>query len=437
VQHLIAKPGWRNSQGIHKAYLFAVFTLLSTAAVAQLTLSGEIRPRVEYRDGFKRPIEHGSDAAFFVEQRTRINAQFTAEKFDVYVSFQDVRNWGATAQVYKSDPSLQNLYEAWAAYKINQNHTIRIGRVALDYDNARIIGNLDWAAQGRSHDVLKYELKGEHSKLHVGAAFNQDAITPEPNKLSSTFYGVPGNYKTMQFAWFHRDWKSAGLSALFINNGVQSATDSIVRFSQTAGVYGTKSFGNVALEYDAYYQFGKNPSGKSISAYLLGANLTFWKSSPMNLTVGADLLSGDKSSTLSNDETFNPLYGTHHKFYGVMDYFYVGNGHKNKGLVDVFVKTRIKTGERSNVLAHLHQFFSQSAIVTETSDEISSSLGTELDLVYNFNITQGVVLNAGYSAMFFTNSLEYLKDSVDPRAASWAWIMIGFKPTLFTTKSDK
>jgi hypothetical protein len=53
VQHLIAKPGWRNSQGIHKAYLFAVFTLLSTAAVAQLTLSGEIRPRVEYRDGFK------------------------------------------------------------------------------------------------------------------------------------------------------------------------------------------------------------------------------------------------------------------------------------------------------------------------------------------------------------------------------------------------
>jgi hypothetical protein len=425
------------NQKIYKLYLIATLSLASSAATAQFTLSGEIRPRGEYRDGFKRPLDQGTDAAFFVEQRTRINAQFTAEKFDVYVSFQDVRNWGATSQVYKSDPSLQNLYEAWAAFKINPKHTVRIGRVALDYDNARIIGNLDWAAQGRSHDLLKYELAGEHSKLHVGIAFNQDANTPEPNKLSSTFYGVSGNYKTMQYAWFHHDWKDAGISALLINNGVQSASDSVVRFSQTAGVYGTKSFGNVALEYDAYYQFGKSPSGKTISSYLLGANLTFWKSSPMNLTLGGDYLTGDKSSTANKDETFNPLYGTHHKFYGYMDYFYVGNGHKNKGLVDVFVKTRIKTGERSNVLAHLHQFFSQSTIVTEASDEMSSSLGTEIDLVYNFNITQGVVLNAGYSAMFFSNSLEYLKDSVDPKAASWAWLMIGFKPTLFTSKSEK
>ena len=419
------------------AYLVAAFSLLSTTAMAQFTLSGEIRPRVEYRDGFKRPLEKGSDAAFFVEQRTRINAQFTAEKFNVYVSFQDVRNWGATAQIYKADPSLQNLYEAWAAFKINPKHSILLGRAALDYDNARILGNLDWAAQGRSHDLLKYEFAGEHSKLHVGAAFNQDANTPEPTKLSSTFYGVPGNYKTMQYAWFHQDWNSAGLSALFLNNGVQSAADSIVRFSQTAGVYGTASFGNVALEYDAYYQFGKNPSGRTVSAYLLGANLTFWKASPMNFTVGGDLLTGDNSSTAGTDETFNPLYGTHHKFYGFMDYFYVGNSHKNKGLVDVFVKTRIKAGERSSVLAHLHHFFSQSSIVSESSEKMSSSLGTELDLVYNFNITQGVVLNGGYSAMFFTNSLEYLKDSVDPKAATWAWVMIGFKPTLFTTKSDK
>jgi hypothetical protein len=38
--------------------------------------------------------------------------------------------------------------------------------------------------------------------------------------------------------------------------------------------------------------------------------------------------------------------------------------------------------------------------------------------------------------MFNTSSLEYLKDTPDAKGASWAWMMISFKPTLFTTKSE-
>src|SRR5690606_38945798 len=143
---------------------------------------------------------------------------FSSEKFDVYVSLQDVRTWGAVTQVYKSDPSLSNLYQAWAAYKFDSKNSLAVGRMELDYDNVRILGNLDWASQGRSHDLVKYEYKGESIKLHAGAAFNQDAITPEPVKLSNTFYGVPGSYKTMQYVWFHKDWENSKLSALAINN---------------------------------------------------------------------------------------------------------------------------------------------------------------------------------------------------------------------------
>jgi len=422
---------------IQNAILLLLFSLSVENAAAQFTLSGEIRPRVEYRDGFKKPLPKGADAAFFVEQRSRLNAMYTSEKFDVYMSLQDVRNWGAVSQIYKTDPSLHNIYQAWASYKFNDRHALTLGRMELEYDNARILGNLDWASQGRSHDLLKYEYKGGGIKLHVGAAFNQDASTPEPSKLAGTFYNVAGNYKTMQFAWIHKDWEKAALSVLFLNNGVQSAIDSSVNFSQTFGLYGTKSIGSASIEYDGYYQFGRNATGESIGAFLLAANATFWKSKPLNLTVGGEILSGDKSSTTGKDEAFNPLYGTHHKFYGFMDYFYVGNGHKNKGLVDVFVKTKIKAGARSAILAHVHEFFTQSKIVTESSEDMSSSLGTELDLVFVHNITPGVVLNAGYSSMFFTKSLEYIKDTPDPKAASWAWVMISFKPTLFTTKTEK
>lgn len=417
--------------------LFFLFCLLFTQEVmAQFTLSGEVRPRAEYRDGFKKLLPKNADAAFFVEQRTRLNAFFSAEKFDVYVSVQDVRNWGAVTQVYKSDPSLHNLYQAWAAYKFDTKNSLILGRMELDYDNVRILGNLDWAAQGRSHDLVKYEYKGEGVKLHAGAAFNQDAATPEPVKLSSTFYGVPGNYKAMQYVWFHKDWSKSSLSALVLNNGVQSAVDSSVNFSQTIGFYGTKKIGSIGLEYDAYYQLGKNAAGKDVAAYLVGLNATFFNGKPHNVSVGFDYLTGDKSSSAGKDEAFNPLYGTHHKFYGYMDYFYVGNAHKNKGLVDVFAKAKFKLGEKSSLLAHVHEFLTQSKITTESNEDLSSTLGTELDLVYVQNIAPGVILNVGYSRMFHTESLEFVKDVPDPKSASWAWVMIGFKPTLFTTKTS-
>jgi choline-glycine betaine transporter len=67
---------------------------------------------------------------------------------------------------------------------------------------------------------------------------------------------------------------------------------------------------------------------------------------------------------------------------------------------------------------------------------MSGALGTEVDLVYARNVAPGVVLNVGYSTMLSTSSLEYLKDTPDSKTASWAWVMLGFKPTLFTSKSE-
>lgn len=408
----------------------------SDEALAQFTLTGEVRPRAEYRHGFKRPLESGADPAFFVEQRTRLNSSFVSEKFDVLISLQDVRIWGATGQVYKADPGLQNLYEAWAAYKFDEKHSLAVGRMELDYDNARILGNLDWAQQGRSHDLVRYVYKSGSSSLHLGAAFNQDANTPEFGKLANTYYTGVANYKTMQYAWYHKDWEKSNLSLLFLNNGIQAA-DSSVNFTQTLGFYGNKKLGGSALEYEFYYQFGTNAAGADVSAFLAAANVTFFKSKPHNIALGFDYLSGNKPGTDKN-EAFDPLYGTHHKFYGYMDYFYVGNAHMGKGIANAYAKAKFKTGEKSALHAHLHEFFSAAEIgPSESGSELSSTLGTELDLVYNLQVAPGVVLFVGYSQMFYTESLEHIKSSTDPsKNASWGWAMISFKPALFTTKAN-
>lgn len=431
----------------HYRIIFLAFIVLAGLPVSvsgQLSVTAEVRPRAEYRNGFKTPLNKGVDPAFFIEQRTRLSTGYSTDNVEVFISFQDVRNWGATAQIYKTDPSLQNVYAAWASYKFNSRHSIAVGRMELDYDNARILGNLDWAAQGRSHDLVKYEFKGNLFTAHTGFAFNQDQQTPEPVKLSGTYYAIPNSYKSLQYAWVHRTWEKSQLSLLFVNNGASSTAvvngiqraDTAVYFSQTAGLFGTKTWGTVSLEGDGYLQFGKNPAGKSIRSFMAGVNVTFWKPKPNQLTLGVEYLSGDDVSSAGTDEAFNPLYGTHHKFYGFMDYFYVGSGHKNAGLIDGFLRSKIKVGNKSIATAHLHQFFSQASVNGSDLNKLESNLGTELDLVYVLNVTPAVVLHVGYSQMLFTRALESIKGVSDPKtSASWAWTMITFKPALYASPS--
>ena len=49
---------------------------------AQFTLSAEVRPRSEYRNGFKTPTSDDKDAAFFTEQRSRLYLDYAEEKYN-------------------------------------------------------------------------------------------------------------------------------------------------------------------------------------------------------------------------------------------------------------------------------------------------------------------------------------------------------------------
>ncbi|MEO1449741.1 MAG: alginate export family protein, partial [Bacteroidota bacterium] len=316
-----------------------------------------------------------------------------------------------------------------------------VGRQELNYDNARFLGNLGWAQQARSHDLALFTYQDSLSEFHLGAAFNQDANTPEFAKLLSTFYGQAGNYKTMQFAWYHRQMGKTGLSLLFLNNGTQ-AFDSIdggfVRFSQTAGTYIKSKAGKVALEGEAYYQFGTDPAGNTLNAFLVAANATVPVSKKLSLTVGGDYVSGTSlDADAGTNSAFSPLYGTNHKFYGLMDYYYVGNPSaqmgRTVGLIDPYIKAKIGLGKAGTLLAHVHHFLSPVEIYENPEGRtglLPSSMGTEVDLVLVKKLAKDVMLKAGYSQLFGTETMAAIKGG-DPNATqSWAWVMIAFTPTL-------
>ena len=89
-----------------------------TAAIsnAQITLTGEIRPRFEYRHGFKSPADTLQKAAMFVTQRTRLNFGYKSDNFKVGIVLQDVRIWGSQSQLNSHDISTSGLNQGWAEY---------------------------------------------------------------------------------------------------------------------------------------------------------------------------------------------------------------------------------------------------------------------------------------------------------------------------------
>ena len=123
-----------------------------------------------------------------------------------------------------------------------------------------------------------------------------------------------------------------------------------------------------------------------------------------------------------------------------MDYFYVGNAHgqaagRTSGLIDVHLKTKFKTTEKSNIAANVH-YFASPVDIYQGANTLGSSLGTEIDLVFTMALAKDVTFNLGYSHMFATETMEAIKGGDRTEMQNWAWAMIAFKPQLFTSSTE-
>jgi len=136
----------------HIGLLF--FTLLIMQVQAQFTLDAELRPRFEYRHGYKTLFPDNVDPAAFVSQRTRLNTAYEIEKLSFYLSLQDFRTWGDVPQLNTADKNGIGIHQAWGEIQLDPHFFLKVGRQEIVYDDHRIFGNVGWAQQARSHDAL-------------------------------------------------------------------------------------------------------------------------------------------------------------------------------------------------------------------------------------------------------------------------------------------
>ena len=414
---------------LQEALIILIGLFFYTESQAQFLINAEVRPRTEFRNGFKTPRTEESKPAFFTEQRSRIYLGYQEEKFKVQVTFQDVRVWGASSQIFKRENGNSFLSEAWGEYSFNSKFSLKAGRQMLSYDNQRFLGGLEWAQQGRRHDAFLFKYEDEESKLkfHAGFALNNDDDIAEPAFLQSptaNFYSVGGNYKRMQFGWFNKKTDNSSLSILALNATLQNA-DSTNSNKQTFGVIGLTKIKGLTLAADVYYQTGKIGSNQ-VNALLAGINATI-KTKITPLTLGVEYISGKNDDDLSTDITnFSPDYGTNHAFNDFMDYCFVGPANGNVGVTDFYLKSKFKIGKGSLNL-RVHEFLTGSKQIGDEGQELSKMMGTEVDLVYGMKLSPSTSLAIGYSQMFGTNTLIALRPGTE-KLNNWAFMMLTFKP---------
>lgn len=413
---------------ISKIVILIIFFLGINEAYSQFTVDAQLRPRFEYRHGYKTLFPNDTDPATFVSQRTRLNFGYKTEKLHFYLSPQDVRVWGDVPQLNVADKNGFSLHQAWAEILLVPNLHLKIGRQEIVYDDSRFLGNVDWAQQGRSHDaaVIKYE--PSFIKLHFGAAYNQDGESLTGNVLTVN------TYKNLQYIWLHKDWNTISASFLLLNNGLQYIDEidakNETRYSQTAGLHLKAAVNKFKFSSNLYYQFGKDASDNSLNAYLISLETLYSTTENLNIGIGGELQSGNEYGAPPDgkNKAFNPLYGTNHKFNGFMDYFYVGNHLNNVGLVDLYGNVKYSFTKKANITAVFHQFFSAEKL----NDDVSKDLGFEMDLVTSLKLNEFVVLQAGYSHFFATEATETLKNNYNGNSNNWAWAMLNIDPVLFT-----
>ena len=167
---------------------------------AQLTLTGQLRTRTEFRDGQGSPLPEDAKPAFFTSQRTRLSLNYSTYRIKFGLTAQDVRVWGQDVSTINRTTTQDNnalmLHEAWAEILLtdtvlkNKTLSLKLGRQELAYDDERLIGKLDWLQQARRHDaaLFKYETKKKASPPKI-----------IKNKQLQIFFKYKNYLKTFQY----------------------------------------------------------------------------------------------------------------------------------------------------------------------------------------------------------------------------------------------
>ena len=427
-------------------YLLMLLPLSGWAQDTLFTADIQLLSRGEIRNGGMTSDQDdpsSEDKSAFILDRERLILGYKRDWLEAKTTIQHVGTWG-----HEGAASV-NVYEAWAKANANNGLFAQIGRLALRYDDERIIGSDDWVMVPMTHDALRFGYEGHGHRAHAILAYNQNmrAIT------SPGSYYTNGSrpYKTMHTVWYHYDVPKVplGVSLLFMNIGMQSGVAGGVgdnrpqtEWQLLYGGYLKFAPSHFTLEGSYYRQAGHDEYRAKLDAWMAAVKAEWQPNDSWSAVAGFDYLSGDDYVPvvyggmigLPYHETeggFTPLYGSRTQFYGIMDYFYESAYTQGftPGLQNAYLGVLGNPIPQLSCSANYHYM----AVATDLKD-FNRTLGHSIELEAKYRFSPYISLTAGYTYMIGTETMECLKQQNCSKHARWGWFSLVISPSILTTK---
>jgi hypothetical protein len=456
----------------------AFFVSTEIAKAADVTFSGQIRTRWDATEQFGGSTEpagnNQADDAVFSSVRLAAKANVN-DTTTAYIQMQSTRNWGqngtetgsngagdgnASFSANDNDSSV-GIHQAYMQFKnflnLPMGFDAKIGRQEVLLDGWRLFGNTIWTPGMQSHDMVRLDHKHDNMAITLGYILaREDGREADPADHEDTDVwlaylqqkGVLGGALSLYYIRSDDQcgnrcreveintigFRQAGKMAGFDYRG-----EFYYQFGEAAGVANGSVTGNVAtnnnVDYGAY-MFGAR-LGRTAANTAMKPSITLWY----------DYLSGtdDSDGRTGDFSSFNTVFDTGHKYYGLIDLFLgIGTGGAGGtiglGLQDLAVKGKIKPMAGWTLKADYHWFWTAESVVANTvttgitpaSRADGNFLGNELDITAVTKMNSNTKVMIGYSNYTSSSSMRLLKGATGANAIgandmNWGYVQFDVK----------
>lgn len=393
-----------------------------------LTLSagGALRYRYYSEDNRLRPPGPGNNRQSNYSQwrfTPYVEANYK-DRLTAHVEMIDASTFGNEIGILPIDENRWDLLEAYVDAKLYTNDAgtlgARIGRQRLLYGDQHVLSPLAWANTFRNFEGYKLYWKGENWDVDAlidmksvngpaGAPFKPDSF--DTADQSRSLSGIYSTYKGLDKGKMDLYW-------LWANERTPGAnrTDGD-RHTFGARWYHTKAVKDECDEvartwnYDVQgaYQIGSDIIGihganeQNVTAGFLNLMTSHtWNQATWTPTLTGLFYygSGDKNLNDGDIDTVYTLYPLGHAYWGLADNF------SGQNLIDYSLAMTVKPTKKLTLLTALHYFQKAeeadaiyniaNVALGGTQGTASRNIGSELDIVATYALTENITLQGGY-----------------------------------------
>lgn len=406
--------------------------IFSAGCFSQFRIRSELRPRMEYRDGYRLNNSRG-EPSFLASFRTRIHFTYRLSKFSFSFLPQDTRTLNDQRFLEKTGMDIPktglNIREACVAYSPNGRITFKIGRQVAFINDQRLMARRNWSQDGTGYDMIGLELEGRNVDLQAGITYD---FFPD-NSTGDDFSDA--ELETFNFinlkGRFANNLEIAFISVLTGKSNVDSVNGTF--FQNTSGLYTEYNRYKYGIHASLYAQWGRNHPEEKVLSFMTDMHgiVHFGRST---LSCGLAIISGNRrADNRQIDHTFDLLYGVRHSYYGLMDHFRkTDESTRYSGLADGYLSVMIRHSEKLSFELGLHAL-SMAGDYYKTDPQLASHgkyLATESDFTGSYQINDWLLIEAGYCVLIPSGTYKDLVGSDAFRSSSFAYLMFTFSPVL-------